>query len=44
MAQKESQHVATVDHLNDELENLRKQHEDLVAVSRDQACVRYYSV
>ena len=38
MAQKESQHVAIVDHLNEELGALRKQHEDLTIASRDQVC------
>jgi kinesin family protein 4/21/27 len=36
MAKKESQHLELVDGLNNELEKLRKQHEDLIALSRDQ--------
>jgi hypothetical protein len=36
MALKESQHVATVDRLNEELESLRRQHDDLATTSRDQ--------
>ncbi|CUA67773.1 hypothetical protein RSOLAG22IIIB_03200 [Rhizoctonia solani] len=36
MAKKESQHRELVDRLNDELEKLKKQHEDLTALSRDQ--------
>ena len=36
MALKESQHVATVDRLNEELESLRRQHDDLVNTSREQ--------
>ncbi|KAG8745599.1 hypothetical protein FRC10_007490 [Ceratobasidium sp. 414] len=36
MAQKESQHRELVDGLNDELEKLRKQHDELTTLSRDQ--------
>ncbi|KAF8709322.1 Microtubule binding, partial [Rhizoctonia solani] len=36
MAKKESQHRELVDGLNDELDKLKKQHEDLTALSRDQ--------
>ncbi|KAJ1309167.1 hypothetical protein OPQ81_004838 [Rhizoctonia solani] len=36
MAKKESQHRELVDGLNGELEKLKKQHEDLTALSRDQ--------
>lgn len=41
MAQKESQHREVVDTLNDELTGLRRQHDDLSALSRDQ--VRLFS-
>ncbi|THH16638.1 hypothetical protein EW146_g4034 [Bondarzewia mesenterica] len=37
MAQKESQHREVVDGLNEELQQLRRQHDDLSALSRDQA-------
>ncbi len=33
MAQKESQHVAIVDRLNEELANLRREHDELVGSS-----------
>ena len=36
MAQKESQHREIVDDLNTQLERVRRQHDDLVALSRDQ--------
>jgi hypothetical protein len=36
MAKKESQHCELVDGLNGELEKLRKQHEELTNLSRDQ--------
>lgn len=36
MAQKESSHRETVDELNDELSTIRKQHDELTALSRDQ--------
>ncbi|KAJ7749534.1 kinesin domain-containing protein [Mycena maculata] len=37
MAQKESNHRETVDDLNSQLQQVRRQHEDLTALSRDQA-------
>ncbi|KAF8517592.1 kinesin-domain-containing protein [Hysterangium stoloniferum] len=37
MAQKESQHREAVDKLNSELNQIRRQHDDLSALSRDQA-------
>ncbi|KDQ61130.1 hypothetical protein JAAARDRAFT_32135 [Jaapia argillacea MUCL 33604] len=37
MAQKESQHRETVDGLNDQLGQLRRQHDELTTLSRDQA-------
>lgn len=36
MAQKESQHREIVEDLNTELRTLRRQHDDLVALNRDQ--------
>lgn len=36
MALKESQHVVTVDRLNEELASLRRQHDDLADTSREQ--------
>lgn len=36
MAKKESQHRELVDGLNNELEKVRKQHEELTTLSRDQ--------
>jgi len=36
MAQKESQHREIVDSLNEQLSQVRKQHEELTALSRDQ--------
>ncbi|KAG8922571.1 hypothetical protein FRC02_011756, partial [Tulasnella sp. 418] len=37
MAQKESSHKVVVDDLNSQLEKIRKQHDELTALSRDQA-------
>lgn len=36
MAQKESSHKETVDDLNEQLSSIRKQHDELTALSRDQ--------
>ena len=36
MAQKESQHREIVEELNDELSRIRRQHDDLSKLSRDQ--------
>lgn len=38
MALKESQHVAVVDRLNEDLRSLHRQHEDLANTSREQVC------
>lgn len=38
MAQKESAHREIVDSLNDEMGQLRRQHDELTALSRDQVC------
>lgn len=39
MAQKESSHREIVDGLNEELATIRKQHDELTTLSRDQVCV-----
>jgi len=36
MAQKESQHKVSVDALNEQLEKVRRQYDELTALSRDQ--------
>jgi hypothetical protein len=36
MAQKESQHREVVDELNDQLNSIRRQHDELVALSSNQ--------
>lgn len=41
MAQKESEHREEVDEINDQLSQVRRQHDDLTTLSRDQACVLY---
>ena len=38
MAQKESNHKEVVDDLTNQLNQVRKQHEDLQVLSRDQVC------
>ena len=38
MAQKESQHVAIVDRLNEELANLQHQHDELIGSQHLQVC------
>ena len=44
MAQKEAQHREEVEELNAELSQVRRQHEDLTVLSRDQVCVFTYSL
>ena len=41
MAQKESNHREVVDKLNSELSQIRRQHDELNALSRDQVWVHY---
>lgn len=41
MAQKESQHRELVEGLNSELLQVRRQHDELTALSRDQVCLAY---
>lgn len=41
MAQKEAQHREEVDELNDQLGQIRRQHDDLTKLSRDQVCDIY---
>ena len=39
MAQKEAQHREEVEELNAQLSQVRRQHEDLTVLSRDQVCI-----
>ena len=39
MAQKEAQHRDMVESLTDQLAQVRRQHEDLTMLSRDQVCI-----
>ena len=45
MAQKESSHKEEVDELTNELSSVRRQHDELVVLSRDQVCaaIQYVS-
>ena len=42
MAQKESSHKEAVDELNDQLYQIKKQHEELQTLSRDQVCNTFF--
>lgn len=44
MAQKESSHREIVDNLNTELAQVRRQHEELTVLARDQVCLHYPTI
>ena len=41
MAQKEAQHREEVEELNEQLGQVRRQHDELTKLSRDQVCIDY---